>query len=164
MNTTVRVLKDATSPLKSENTLMVCAATTSGIPLHTHIDPDTGEKSGAGFQETIEKVEPSAANPTGTKRQTVWLLTDEKIEFRPIPACETIDTAEFIRRYKDKEWRAANPDHPIAYMAWMHETYSRLREKLRDHKPTLMIRRGNRVAFIPPHATKEESDKILGLL
>lgn len=159
----VQVLKDQQSPLRSENTLLVCAAMTSGFPLFTRVDELTGQRGG-GFSETVEQVQPSPANPSGLKRQTVWLLEDAEVEFRPEFAAERISTGEFIRRYRSSEWRAENPHHPISYMAWTHETYNRLRDKLRHHKPSVMVRRGTRFAVIPASAPATERDALLALL
>ena len=71
---------------------------------------------------------------------------------------------EFVRRFRDMQWRIDNPHHPIAYMAWMHETNQRLREKVRQNKPLFMVRRGNRIAFIPQGCDTATRDKILALL
>ena len=146
----LHILKDDQAPLKSPNTALVAAATTSGIPLSED-------------QPFLHTIEEDAA--TGqTKRQTVWCLRDMEIEFLPQFEPERIATAEFVRRFRDAAWRMANPHHPIAYMAWMHETHQRLRERIRDNKALLMVRRGNRTAFIPQGSSAAERKKILALL
>ena len=146
----LHILKDDQPPLKSPNTALVAAATTSGILL----------SEDQPFLHTIEE-DAATGQP---KRQTVWCLRDMEIEFMPQFEPERIATAEFVRRFRDPAWRAANPHHPIAYMAWMHETHQRLRERIRDNKALLMVRRGNRVAFIPQGCDAATRDKILALL
>lgn len=146
----LHVLKDDMAPLKSPNTALVAAATTSGILL----------SEDQPFLHTLED-DPNGGQP---KRQTVWCLRDMEIEFLPQFEPERITTGEFVRRFRDPAWRMANPHHPIAYMAWMHETNQRLRERIRDNKALLMVRRGNRTAFIPQGSSAAEREKILALL
>jgi len=146
----LHVLKDEQPPLKSPNTALVAAATTSGIQL----------SEDQPFVHTIEE-DAVTGQP---KRQTVWCLKDMEIEFLPEFTEEKISTAEFVRRFRDAQWRMNNPHHPIAYMAWFHETSQRLREKIRDNKALLMVRRGNRIAFIPQGCDAAIRDKILALL
>jgi len=143
----LHILKDDQAPLKSPNTALVAAATTSGILL----------SESQPFVQTIEDGDPP-------KRQTVWCLKDMEIEFLPEFETEKISTAKFCRRFRDMAWRLANPHHPIAYMAWFHETNQRLREKVRENKPLFMIRRGKRIAFIPQDCDAATQEKILALL
>ena len=142
------ILKDDLSPLKSPNTALVAAATTSGIQL----------SSEQPFLQTVEEVDGKI------KRQTIWNLKDMSITFKPNFKEEEITTETFVKRFTDAKWRAENPDHPIAYMAYMHETLNRFKDKIKDNKPLIMIRRGSRIAFIPENATQEVRDKILALL
>ena len=137
----LHVLKDDLPPLKSPNTALVAAATTSGIQL----------SEDQPFIQTL-------------KRQTIWCLKDCEIEFLPEFEPEKISTSEFVRRFRDTQWRTDNPHHPIAYMAWMHETNQRLRDKIRLNKALLMVRRGNKIAFIPQGCEASVRDKILALL
>lgn len=146
----VFILKDDRPPLKSTNTALVAAATVCGIPLS-----DSGP-----FAHTIEEDEQSGR----PKHQTVWSLKDTEIEFLPAFEPERISTAEFVRRWKDPQWRIDNPHHPIAHMVWQHETENRLREKIRENKPLIMIRRGRRIAFIPQGCDAAKREKILALL
>jgi hypothetical protein len=150
MERRLHILKDNESPLKSRNTAIVAAATTSGIEL-------SGDRP---FLHTIEE-DPNTKQP---KRQTVWCLKDMEIDFSPEFKAETITTAEFIRRFKDAEWRKNNPHHPIAYMAWFYETYMKLQEQIRENKPLLIVRRGNRLALVPQGADAALRDRILSLL
>ena len=146
----LHVLKDDLHPLQSPNTALVAAATTSGIRL----------SEDQPFIQTIEE-DAITGQP---KRQTVWCLKDCEIEFLPEFSAEKITTAEFVRRFRDTAWRLNNPHHPIAYMAWMHETNQRLRDKIRLNKALLMVRRGNKIAFIPQGCEAAVRDKILALL
>ena len=144
----LHVLKDDQPPLKSPNTALVAAAATSGIPL-SEDQPFIQTLEGAGDD---------------VKRQTIWCLKDCDVEFLPEFEPERISTAEFVRRFRDTQWRTDNPHHPIAYMAWMHETNQRLRDKIKHNKALLMVRRGNKIAFIPQGCDAATRDKILGLL
>jgi hypothetical protein len=144
----LHVLKDDLPPLKSPNTALVAAATTSGIQL----------SEDQPFIQTLE------GSGDDVKRQTIWCLKDCEIEFLPEFEPELISTAEFVRRFRDTQWRIDNPHHPIAYMAWMHETNQRLRDKIRLNKALLMVRRGNKIAFIPQGCDAAMRDKILALL
>lgn len=144
----LHVLKDDQPPLKSPNTALVAAATTSGIPL----------SEDQPFIQTLE------GSGDDIKRQTIWCLKDMEIEFLPEFSAEKISTAEFVRRFRDPQWREKNPHHPIAYMAWMHETNQRLRDKIKHNKALLMVRRGNKIAFIPQGCDAATRDKILALL
>jgi hypothetical protein len=153
METTTRerklhVLKDDLPPLKSPNTALVAAATTSGIQL----------SEDQPFIQTLE------GSGDDVKRQTIWCLKDCEAEFLPEFKPEKISTTEFVRRFRDTQWRIDNPHHPIAYMAWMHETNQRLRDKIKHNKALLMVRRGNKIAFIPQGCDAATRDKILGLL
>lgn len=147
----VHILKDDQTALKSPNTALVAAAATSGFLLSTD----------SPFTQTLED---NPNDPEHPHRQTVWCLKDMEVEFLPQFVAESISTAEFVRRFRDTQWRIDNPHHPIAYMAWFHETNQRLREKVRENKPLLMIRRGKRIAFIPQGCDAAIREKILALL
>jgi len=144
----LHVLKDDLPPLKSPNTGLVAAATTSGIQL----------SEDQPFIQTLE------GSGDDVKRQTIWCLKDCEVEFLPEFEPERISTTEFVHRFRDTQWRIDNPHHPIAYMAWMHETNQRLRDKIKLNKALLMVRRGNKIAFIPQGCDAATRDKILALL
>lgn len=149
MQESLHILKDDQAPLKSPTTALVAAAATSGIAL-------------SGTQPFVHAVE---TDESGQPRRTVvWSLADTEIDFAPAFPEERITTAEFVRRFRDVEWRKANPDHPIAYMAWFFENLTGLRAQIRETKPLLMIRRGRRIAFIPQDCLPERREKILSLL
>jgi hypothetical protein len=146
----LHLLKDHEPPLKSHNTALVAAATTSGIQLSEE----------RPFVQTLEEDPVTGA----AKRQSVWCLKDMEVAFLPEFEAETITTAEFVRRFRDTEWRKKNPHHPIAYMAWFYETYRDLLQQLRENKPLLTVRRGNRVALVPQGCDASVRDRILSLL
>ncbi|XHR27549.1 MAG: hypothetical protein ACFUZC_16585 [Chthoniobacteraceae bacterium] len=146
----VHIIKDAAAPLKSPNTALVAAAATSGCLL-SETQP---------FLQTLEE-DPVTHE---VKRQTVWCLKDMDLEFLPAFTAEKISTAEFVRRFRDAEWRAQNPHHPIAYMAWFYENHQRLLDKIKHNRPLFMVRRGHRTAFIPQGCDAATREKILALL
>ena len=135
-------------PLKSQNTWMVAALATSGIPL--------AEK---GFIDSVELLPDGAS-----KRVTTWIAANQKAEFNPIKESEQIDPQEFSRRFLSKEWCEANPDHPIAYLRFFMETYQGMRAWLHDRKPSALVRRGKRFALIPADASTAEREKLLSFL
>lgn len=145
----LHIIKDDQPPLKSPTTALVAAAATSGVAL-SQTQP---------FVHAIE-----SGDNGKPKRTVVWCLADHEIEFAPNFPKERVTTAEFVRRFRDVEWRKANPDHPIAYMAWFFDNLCGLRDQIRANKPLLMIRRGRRVAFIPQDCPPEQREKILSLL
>jgi hypothetical protein len=146
---TLHILKDALPALQTPNTALVAAATTSGFEL-------------SPAQPLVETVE---EGPGGeVKRQTVWSLRQMEVEFLPQFDAEKISTGEFVRRFRCGKWRAENPHHPIAYMAFMHETGQRLREKIKGNKPLVMVRRGSRIAFIPQGSDAATVEKIMAYL
>jgi hypothetical protein len=145
----LHIIKDDRPPLDSPATALVAAAGTSGIGL-------------SGTQPFVHAVE--MAEGGEPKRTVVWSLADAEVVFAPNFAEERITTAEFVRRFRDAEWRAAYPDHPIAYMAWFAENLAAYRDQIRASKPLLMVRRGRRVAFIPQDCSPERREKLLSLL
>lgn len=146
-HTQVSVLSDHEHPLKSSNTHLVAATTTAG-----------GELAPQGYLDTIEQ------GVDGKPRRTVvWLLADKQIEISPF-AGETISTQEFIRRWMDREWLKANPDHPITFMRYYQTNLQSLRDAIREQTPTLKITKGGRSAFLSANATEEERSKLLAKL
>jgi len=146
-NTKLSVLTDHEHPLKSANTYLVAAACTSGAELSPH-----------GYLDTIEQ------GLDGKPRRTVvWLLSDKEITFSPFEG-ETISTQEMIRRWNDREWCAAHPDHPITYMRYYQGTLTQLRDAIREQTPTICVKKGGRAAYIPANATEEERQKLLSKL
>jgi hypothetical protein len=146
-NTKVSILADHEHPLKSANTHLVAAACTSGAEL----SPD-------GYLDTLEQ------GPDGRPHRTVvWVMQDKEISFGSFEA-ETISTQEFLRRWNDAAWCAANPDHPIVFMRYYQKTLEKLRDAIRDQTPTIKVTRGGRAAYIPASATEDQRAKLLAKL
>ena len=146
----LHIVKDHVSPLKSVKTALVAAAATSGIELSEE----------RPFIQTVEE-DPITGE---IKRQTVWCLQDSEIDFLPAFQAERISTADFVKRFLDLKWRAENPHHPIAYMAWFYETLMGLKAQIKENKPLLLVRRGKRVAMIPQGCDPETREKLLSIL
>jgi len=141
------VLVDNEHPLSSPNTHAVAASITCG-----------GNLSENGYLDTIEQ------GPDGKPRRTVvWLLKSSEIEFKAFDG-EKISQGEFLKRWNDKSWIMANPDHPIAFMRCLMENVQSLRNEIRNASPTIKVTRGGRAAFIPAKATEEERQRILAKL
>jgi hypothetical protein len=136
-------------PHRSRETALVAAALVSGIK-------PAGDKP---FLDTIEEVNGQA------KRAVSWSLDgDGEITFRPAFPEETMDFAEFRRRFEDDAWCRDHPDHPISYLRALSDTLLDLQTQLRGRKPALLIRKGKRFAVIPPDAAPERKAEILDLL
>jgi hypothetical protein len=146
-NEKLSVLVDHQHPLSSANTHAVAAALTSGGSL--------GEN---GYLDTIEQ-----GNDGKPRRTVVWLLKDAEIEFRAF-AGEKVSQVDFLKRYQDREWIAANPDHPISYMKCLMENVNSLRDQIKNASPTIKVTRGGRAAYIPANATEVERQKLLAKL
>jgi len=136
-------------PLKSRDTALIAAAVISGAKL-------AGEKP---LIDTIEEVGDEA------RRTATWSVDGgSELAFRPNFPAETIDFAEFRKRFEDDAWCRANPDHPIAYLRAFADTFTDIREQLRGRKPAFLIRKGKRFAVIPQDAEPEQKQEILELL
>jgi hypothetical protein len=136
-------------PLKSPDTALIAAALVSGARL-------AGDKP---LVDTIEEIEGEA------RRTATWSVDGgSEITFCPNFPSETIDFAEFRRRFLDDGWLRANPDHPIAYLRACADTLAEIRGQLRDRKPAFLIRKGKRFAVIPQDADPERKQQILDLL
>lgn len=147
LNESISLLVDHEHPLSSPNTHAVAASITCG----GNLAPD-------GYLDTIEQ------GADGKPRRTVvWLLKDEQIRFKAFEA-ETISQGEFLKRWTDREWVKANPDHPIAFMKCLMENVNALRNQIKEASPVIKVTRGGRAAFIPAKASEEERAKLLAKL
>lgn len=147
LNEKLSLLVDHQHPLSSPNTHAVAAALTSG-----------GSLADQGYLDTIEE------GYDGKPRRTVvWLLKESQIEFKSV-AAETISQSEFLRRWNDREWIKANPDHPISFIRAYQENLASLRDQIKGASPTIKVTRGGRSAFIPAKATEAERQKLLSKL
>lgn len=130
-------------PAKSQNTRIVAAALASGIrPATDKFYSDTIEDKGGGVSE----------------RQVTWLLDAKKTaSFEPDFERETINFSEFNRRMRSQEWCEANPSHPIAYLREYIELHNRLVDRIKQMRPMIMLRKGQRVAIVPSGNSPEET-------
>jgi hypothetical protein len=128
---TYHYLKDDQDPLKSPNTQAIAALLSCGGEL---------VKEG-GYLNAIGTEE---GKPT---RTVVWVAEDRKITFEDFKG-ETISTNELLRRWNDREWLAANLNHPITYMRTHMEKIGKLRDAIRDNPPQLHIQKSGRSAYI----------------
>ncbi len=136
-------------PLKSPDTALIAAALISGAKL-------AGEKP---LVDTVEEIDGDA------QRTAIWSVDGgSEMTFRPNFAAETIDFAEFRKRFEDEAWCKNNPDHPIAYLRAFADAFTDIREQLRGRKPAFLIRKGKRFAVIPQDAEFEKKQEILDLL
>jgi len=147
---TLAFLRDHESPLKSPNTRIVAAALASGGKF-------------ANDRPLLDAVE---AKPDGTTHRTVtWCMDGEKsMHFAPNFPEESIGFDEFRARFQSREWCEANPDHPIAFMRAFSDAMNRLRDRVKEMKPMLMVRKGRRTALIPADETEDRKREIMGLL
>ena len=144
---TIHWLKDDKAPLASPNTPLVSAWLTCGGQL----------LSECGFSDTIEAVD-------GEQKRTVtWMIDgDFSVEFPDFR--ETVDFEEFRRRWNDVEWFKANTEHPIAYLVQFSSNLRKLRDWLKQQKPAVLVKRGNRTAVIPADCTEARKKQILAEL
>lgn len=145
----ITFLRDDKNPAHSTNTRIIAGATISGGKF----------ASDSSFLDTIEQT------PDGPKRQVTWCMdADALMTFSPNFKEESINFAEFAKRFLSAEWCEANPDHPISYMRAYSEQLNRLRDKLRTMKPMVLIRRGKKHVLIPADADAARREKILSHL
>lgn len=143
---TVTVLRDSDSPLRSPNTRLVAAALASGARF-------------ANDRPFIDAVEHTDDGP---KRVVTWCMSGEpEIQFRPDFLEEAITFAEFRRRFESRAWCEANPHHPISHMRAFSHQMNHLLDFVKGYKPSLLVRKGRRLAVIPTHLSEEAKAEIL---
>lgn len=143
---TISLVRDETDPRRSTNTTLIGAALSAGA--------DFASKE--ALTDSIDEA---------GKRQVTWAMNGaDNIVFDPNFEAETIDFAEFRRRFESLEWCEENPDHPIAYLRAYRDQMNRLRDKLRDMKPMARIQKGKRVALVPADSSAAKREEILGML
>ena len=154
-NSTIQFARDHESPAKSINTRLIAAALTSGAAFATK----------KPFLDTIEQVTDEKTGASSARRTVTWCMDGDKMmDFAPIASAESIDFAEFSRRFHSHEWCEANGDHPIAYLRAFSEMLNRLRDKIKDMKPMALIRRGKSYALIPADCSAAKRAEILALI
>jgi hypothetical protein len=127
------------SPLFSRETAMVSAWLISGGKL-------------ASNKALVDYVEEVEAAPV---RSYVWSI-DGSV------ACmfgsESLEFAEFRKRFLDDDWVRANADHPISYLRAQSDQLLGFQQTIKARKPALLVRKRNRFAIIPadaPPATRK---------
>lgn len=138
-------MRDDQSPLSSPNTRVIAAALASGADF-------------ASEKPLLDSIDHAG------KRQVVWSMSGKGIDFEPNFEAETVDFAEFARRFESLEWCKANEDHPIAFLRAFSDKMNRLRDRLRAMKPMVRVQDGKRIALIPADASAAEKKEILGML
>jgi hypothetical protein len=124
-------------PLATRNSILFAALCALGIPP----EPDLcGE-----FVEEIGGVKKSV---------TVWRLRSQSL-------AGTLKTHELIKLWNDAEFPASQPEHPLAYMKAAFQNYQRAIDFVKDQGPIAMVRRGNKVALLTRHTSKERRDRII---
>jgi hypothetical protein len=144
----IEFLRDQEPPLKSTNTRVIAAALSCGCK--------PAEKA---YSDTVEDT------PEGPKRVVTWIMDgDEKAVFEPIEKREELSFSEVRARFTDRQWCIANPNHPIAYIRAYYDNLNSLLDFVRQQKPMVLIRRGNKTAVIPADCSDERRQKILSQL
>lgn len=138
-------VRDDLPPLKSPNTDLIAAWLNSGGELLSE-EPHS---------QTVEQTQ------TGPKLVTTWLVNgDVKVEY----GTEEVDFEEFRKRWLSIEWCRANAEHPIAYMRAFRDNVTKLKDWIKTQKPSVLIRRGKRVAVIHPDLPEARKNQILAEL
>jgi len=138
-------VRDDLPPLKSPNTDLIGAWLNSGGELLKE-EPHS---------QTVEDTQ------SGPKMVTTWLVNgDVKAEF----GSEQIDFEEFRKRWLSVEWCRENPEHPISYMRAFRDNMTKLKDWIKTQKPSVLIRRGKRVAVIHPDLPEARKNQILAEL
>jgi len=142
----ISYVRDNLPPLQSPNTDLMIAWVTSG-----------GKQAAKSFEDAVEQT------PDGPKRTVTYSFDgDSKVDF--VGFDSGIDFEEFRRRWLSDEWIFANADHPIAYMKLLLKNSRIIRAWLREQKPAALIRRGNRLAYIPADCPEDRKKRILSEL
>lgn len=143
----ISYVTDNLPPLKSPNTDMVCAwITCGGQPLAKNSYVDTIEQTASGPRRTV----------------MYCMDGDIRVDFPGIES--NVSFEEFRRRWLDDKWLASNTDHPITFLKYFSKNLKQVREWLRDQKPAVLVRRGNRCAYIPADCSEAKTKKILSEL
>lgn len=144
---TISWVRDDLPPLISPNTdLMVAWITCGGKLAEPH-----------SFTDTVEQT------TNGPKRTVTYMFDGAStVDFNGFEVGIGFD--EFRRRWLDEAWISANADHPLAYVKNALKNSKIVRQWLREQKPAALIRRGNKVAFIPADCPEHRKQKILAEL
>ncbi len=135
------VRETRTDPVCSENTAMVAALVTLGVPFYA---PQP-------FLETRETLNEQE------KRTVTWCLQTKSSDGR-------FKTRELIQWWRDEAWLAANPEHPLAYVKAAIANHQRFAAAMKTSIPLALVRKGKRFALIPLDATSKRRQQLLDLL
>lgn len=140
-------LKDSLPPLKSPNTDLMVAWLTCGGKL----------AEGTSYLDSVEE------SIDGPKRTVTYLFDGSTlVDFGGIESGISFD--EFRRRWLDDDWISAHLDHPIAFLKAALRNSKIVRAWLREQKPAALIKRGNKVAYIPADCPEQRKQRILSEL
>lgn len=144
----IEFLRDQEPPLKSTNTRVIAAALSCGC-----------KPAEQAYSDTVEET------PEGMKRVVTWIMDgDAKAVFEPIKEREELSFSEVRSRFVDRQWCIDNPNHPISYIRAYYDNLNSLLDFVRQQKPMVLIRRGNKTAVIPADVSDERRQKILAML
>lgn len=140
-------IKDELPPLKSPNTDLMVAWLTCGGKL----------ADGTSYVDAIEDT------LSGPKRTVTYLFDGSKtVDFAGIESGVNFET--FRKRWLDDAWVESNADHPISFLKVGLKNNRIVRQWLREQKPAALIKRGNKVAFIPADCDERRKQRILSEL
>ena len=135
------VRETGVAPVSSDNTEMVAALVTLGVPFY----------EAQPFLETREIVD-------GQEKRTVtWCLETKTADGR-------FKTRELIQWWRDDAWLHANPEHPLAYAKAAVANYRRLVAGIETSVPLALVRKGRKFALIPFDAPPARRQQLLDSL
>ena len=77
---------------------------------------------------------------------------------------EAMEFQEFRKRWMDSAWCEKNHEHLISYMRLFRDNTVKFKAWIKEEKPAVLIRRGNRVAVIHPDLPEARKAQILAEL
>ncbi len=128
-------------PVTSENTSMVAALVTLGVP----------------FYETQPFLETREITNGEEKRTMTWCLGTKTEDGR-------FKTCELIQWWKDDAWCHSNPDHPLSYAKAAVTNFQRLTAGISTSVPVALVRKGKKFALIPFDAPSDRRQQLLDAL
>lgn len=156
IGTKIEIIRDSMSPYQSPNTRLVASARASRF--------EWGIEN--PFMDGIEEMPDGTVSRTvtwvmnaGQKREFIWAERDEAGNL--VAKSEEIDFNEFRRRYLDRAWITANPDHPISYLYATHWHHMGMLKRIKELPQHVIIRHGKRTASIPTNASPEDKERAL---
>jgi hypothetical protein len=132
LNEQLTVLVGEENSINSPNTRAVAASLVCGGRL----------RENDGYVDTVEQ-----GRDGKPRRKVVWLLADQEITLAPF-AGETLSQAELLKRWNDKKWLAANPEHPVTHMRCLVDQLDILRDFINSRPSFPKLTRGAATAVI----------------